>query len=105
MSNNISVVGRLGKDAELKQVGDNQVLEFSVGSDVGYGDKKSTNWFNAGVWGKSAVALEQYLKKGQQVVVHGELTLRKYITNEGVEGTSAEIKQCRVDLVGGKKEQ
>ena len=54
MSNNISLVGRLSKDPELKKVGDHELLELNIASDVGYGERKVTNWFKCQVWGKRA---------------------------------------------------
>jgi single-strand DNA-binding protein len=104
MSNNISFTGRLGRDSELKQVGQNDLLEFNVGNNVGFGDKKSTNWFKCSVWGNRAVTLEQYLTKGQEVFVCGELTLREYENKEGIKKISPEIRVNSVDFVGGKKE-
>lgn len=104
MSNTLVFAGRLGRDAELKTVGQNDLLEFTVANDVGWSDKKTTNWFRCAVWGKRATSLEQYMKKGQQVVVHGELTLREYTNKDGVAKTSAEVRVEKLDLVGGKDE-
>jgi single-strand DNA-binding protein len=104
MSNSISFTGRLARDSELKKVGQNDLLEFSVGNNVGWGDKKSTNWLKCASWGKQATALEQYLKKGQEVFVCGELTLREYEAKDGSKKISPEIRVNSVDFVGGKKE-
>lgn len=104
MSNNLSFSGRLGGDAELKEVAESQVLEFSVASDVGYGDKKTTNWFRCAIWGKRAEALEQYLKKGQQVFVTGSLTLREFTDKNDNERISPDVRVNELDLMGGKKE-
>ena len=77
MSNSISFVGRLGRDAEIKQIGDSSVCKFSVASDVGFGDKKITNWFFCDLWGKRGDALCQYLAKGTQVFIIGTLTIKE----------------------------
>lgn len=103
MANSISFDGRLGKDAELKEVGETHVLNFAVGSDTGFGEKKKTNWFNCAVWGKRASSLEQYMKKGQQVTVYGELSTREYEGKNG-KGVSLEVRVNEVSLQGGKKE-
>lgn len=102
--NSISVAGRLGKDSELRVVGENSVLNFNVGSDVGFGDKKKTLWFSCAVWGKRATSLEQYLKKGQAVTVFGQLSTREYTNKEGANVTSLEVNVNDVVLQGGKKE-
>jgi len=97
----MSFVGRLGSDAELKHVGDYSVLEFNVANNTGFGDKKNTNWFRCTIWGGRGEKLQSYLTKGKQVFVTGELTLRKYTTNDGAEKTSAEIKIDQVDFISG----
>ena len=103
MSAQITFVGRLGKDAELKQAGDREVLEFSAAVDSGYGEKKTTIWFKVSYWNK-ADKLLQYLTKGKQVFVAGELSLREYKTKDGESRTSAEVRANSIQLVGGKAE-
>ena len=104
LSNNLSLVGRVGKDSELKQVGQHQLLEFSLAGDTGFGDKKVTSWFNCAIWGDRAEKLEQHITKGKQVYVSGELTLRKYTSKAGKDGVSADLKVAQLDFVGGKEE-
>ena len=104
MSNSISFTGNLGKDAEIKQIGDNQLLEFSVANSVGYGTKKDTVWFKCALWGKRGEAIAQYMTKGTSVFVTGELSLRTYTNKEGVEKTSPEVRVNGVDFVGGKQD-
>jgi len=103
MSAQITFVGRLGKDAELKQAGDREVLEFSAAVDSGYGEKKTTIWFKVSYWNK-ADKLLQYLTKGKQVFVAGELSLREYRTKDGENKTSAEVRANSIQMVGGKSE-
>lgn len=100
MSNQIVVLGRLGKDAEKGNAGSTPMLKFSVGDTVGYGDKKSTNWWNCVLFGKQAEgALAQYLVKGAQVQIIGELKSREY---EGK--TYYDLNVSRVELVGGRQD-
>jgi len=103
MSNNISFSGYLGQDSELKTVGAGTVLAFTVANTVGFKDKKTTNWFNCSLWGANAQALQNFLKKGKQVLVHGELTIREYETKEGVKRTSNDVRVTNVELIGGKQ--
>lgn len=109
--NTISVSGRLGKDGELKTIGQGtQVLNFSIADDVGFGDKKTTQWFNCAIFGKRADALAKYLKKGMNVTAIGEFKIRTYQKNDGTTGHSLEINvdrlamQSRVEQVGGPGE-
>lgn len=100
MSNTISIVGRLGRDSERKNIGQSTLLEFNVGENVGYGDRKVTNWWSCKLWGKRAEGqLMDYLVKGASVVVFGEVTLRKH-----EDKMYPEINVTHVELVGQKSE-
>ena len=102
MPNNITIIGRLGKDAERKTAGSTALLEFSVGENVGFGDKQSTNWWKCALWGKQAEGfLADRLVKGAQVVVFGEVTQRKYTSAKG-DGISLDIRVQIVQLVSDK---
>jgi len=105
MSNNISVIGRLGRDGESKQAGSTALYEFTVADSQGYGDKKTTNWFKCQLWGKQAEsAVTQYLVKGAHVAIFGELTLREFVNKEGAKQISAEVRVNKIELLDGKQE-
>jgi len=75
----ITIAGRVGKDAENRQTqGGDNVTGFTVAVDDGYGQNKSTLWFDVSFWGKRGAAVSQYLKKGAQVTVTGDLGTREY---------------------------
>lgn len=40
----VTIAGRLGKDAELRQTNNTQVCGFSVAADTGFGDHKQSHW-------------------------------------------------------------
>lgn len=100
--NNIVIAGQLGKDSELKQVGQDNVLTFSVADSQGR--EKPAIWWNCQLWGKRAATLQQYLTKGQAVTVSGYVTQRAYTDKNGVEKVSQEVKVNDVALQG-KREQ
>lgn len=97
-------VSRLTRNSELKTVGENQILNFAVATDHGYGDKKTTTFVNCALFGKRGVTLAQYLTKGSQVCVHGEVFTREYQAKDGTTKTSLECRVSEIDLVGGKRE-
>ena len=76
--NTCTVEGRLPRYSVLKPVGDNMVSNFSIASDVGFGDRKTTLWIECAIWGKRGEALNKSLLKGQQVILVGELSTREY---------------------------
>ena len=102
MSNNFTALGRLAKDPELKTVGDSQVLEFRLASDVGFGERKSTNWLNCAIWGKRAESLKEHLSKGSQVVVYGVLTLREWEDKEQNKRLSPDVRVNELSFAGSK---
>ena len=101
MSNCIAFVGRIGSDPELKEVSGSSVLNFRIANDTGFGDRKNTNWFRCGYWGKRAVSIKDYLEKGKQIFIIGELTLREY-EKDGEKRFSPEVNVSSIDFVGGR---
>lgn len=75
---NIAIMGVIGRDAQLRQAGSENVCSFSVAVDDGFGQNKKTLWFDASLWGKRAVSLQQHLTKGKSVAVSGELSTREH---------------------------
>ena len=102
MSNVFSFTGTIGKDAEVKQLPSGMaVLNVSVATNVGFGDKQQTLWIRVALFGKRAEGqLQNYLKKGQQLFVSGELTQREYQAKDGTMKTALELNANVIDLVG-----
>jgi len=76
--NMCSFDGRIGKDAELKEVSGYKVCNFAIGTNVGYGDNKKTMWVDCALWGKQGEGAVKHLVKGQQIFVNGELSTKEY---------------------------
>jgi single-strand DNA-binding protein len=75
----ITIAGSLGKDAVAKTTQDGQqLLNFSVAVSGGFGDKKTTTWYDVTKWGKGGDKLAPYMLKGCRVAVCGELSTREY---------------------------
>ena len=106
MSNVFSFTGTVGRDAEVRYAPSGvAVLNVTVANNVGFGDKQQTLWIRVVLFGKRAEGqLQNYLKKGQQVFVSGELTQDEYKANDGTTKTSLALKANIIDLVGGRKE-
>jgi single-strand DNA-binding protein len=71
-----TVTGNLGKDAALRQAGNDNVLSFGVASEAKVKNEKVTTWVDCSIWGKRGEVLAQYLTKGSKVTVVGELSTR-----------------------------
>lgn len=96
--NVLTVTGNLGKDAQARNVNGTAVANFSVAVRSGYGDKEQTIWVDCALWGKQAESkLMDYLVKGQQVAVSGEMGTREH---EGK--TYITMRVNAIDLIGKK---
>lgn len=97
---NLTIAGRLTKDAETRQAGSDKVTGFSVAVDDRSGKDKSALFFDCSLWGKRGEALAQYLTKGTSVVVTGDLGTREHNGK-----TYLTVKADNVTLMGGGKDK
>ncbi|BCG63008.1 MAG: single-strand DNA-binding protein [Methyloprofundus sp.] len=107
MSNVFSFTGAIGRDAEVRSTPNGQtVLSFTVANNIGFGDRQKTLWVRVTLWGKRAEgSLQNYLKKGQQVFVSGELSQNEYQAQDGTTRTSLELNANIIDLLGKRNDQ
>ena len=106
MSNVFSFTGTIGKDAEVKYLPSGvAILTVSVANNISYGDKQKTNWLRVSLFGKRAEGqLKDYLVKGQQVFVSGELSQQEWKAQDGTEKVSLEVNANIIDLIGKRIE-
>lgn len=98
--NCLCVSGNIGKDAVVRKTGEHSVAGFSLAMKSGYGEKAQTIWLDCSLWGKQAESgLVHYLKKGQFVVLSGELGTREH------EGKTYLTLRVNDVTLGGKPEQ
>jgi single-strand DNA-binding protein len=94
---NLTIAGRLTKDATTRDAGSDKVTGFSVAVDDRNGKEKTTLFFDCSIWGKRGESLAQYLTKGTSVTASGDLGTREY---EGK--TYLTLRVDQVTLQGGK---
>ena len=109
--NKVILIGRLGKDPEVKTVGSegNKVAEVSLATSETYkdraGEKQSkTEWHKCIFWGNIAGVIEQYLKKGSQIAVEGKIEYRTYEDKDGAKRYVTEIKCTGMTMLDTKGE-
>jgi len=106
MFNQMTLVGRAGADAEKRYTEKGTaVASVNVATDVGWGDNKSTQWFKVTLWGKLAENVSEYITKGKQIFVQGELTASEWTTNEGQQRTTLEVNADTIKLLGSQQER
>ncbi|MGZ7033042.1 MAG: single-stranded DNA-binding protein, partial [Thermoanaerobaculia bacterium] len=90
MINKVILVGRLGKDPEIRSTpSGTSVARFSLATDEKFTDRNGekqerTEWHNIVAWGKLAEICGQYLKKGKLVYVEGRIQSREYEGRDGI---------------------
>ena len=73
----ITITGRLTRDAQHKSTTQSEFCAFSVAADDGFGDNKTTLFFDCTKWGKGAAKLTEFLQKGTAVTVSGSLGMKE----------------------------
>lgn len=103
--NQITIIGRAGRDAELRYTLDGTaVASFSLavrdGKDKATGEER-TMWFRVSCWRGLAEIAHQYVTKGKQVAVIGSVSARLYDDRDGKPAVSLEVTADRLELLGG----
>ena len=97
--NKVLLIGRLGADPEIKQmVNGKNVARLSLATSQSWKDKNTgekkekTEWHRVVVFNEGLVnVVQQYLKKGAQVYIEGQLQTRKWTDNNGIDKYTTEV--------------
>jgi single-strand DNA-binding protein len=98
----VTVMGHLGKNPEMKEVGQHKAVKFSLAVTKKRKDKDHTEWFNVVAWNKTAELCQKYLQKGDQVLVVGELETREYEDKQGQKQRWTDLNISNVQFVKTK---
>ena len=89
LRNSVRLVGNLGMDPEVKNFDANKKLaKVAIATNESYKNDKGekiveTQWHNLILWGTQAKLAEEYLKKGDEVVIEGKLATSNYTDKDG----------------------
>ena len=75
------IAGNVGNVKEVKDVGGDKVLNFSVAVDNGKdknGEKRDASWWDCALWGKRAESLAPYIQKGSKLALSGRPSARAH---------------------------
>ena len=90
---------RLGKDAELKQAGQTEILSLYAAYDVGFGDKKKAQWIGLTMFGKRAAQVAHMMTKGTLIMATmDDVQVEEYNGKSYLKAKLVEFK-----FAGGKK--
>jgi single-strand DNA-binding protein len=95
MLNNITIMGRLTRDPELRRTQNGiAVTSFSIACDRDYkpeNGERETDFIDCVAWRGTAEFVQKYFAKGRMAVVSGRLQIRPWTDKDGNKRRSAEI--------------
>ncbi len=98
----IQIIGNLGKDAETIMLNDQPVTKLIVATNrktVGTGGEiqEQTTWWNCTA-NHVTDKLKEYLKRGKQVYIQGDLRTRIYTSGNGQPSISLDVRVTKIEL-------
>ena len=104
MINNVSIVGRITHDLELRKTStDKSVCEFSVA--VNRIGQDTTDFITCQVWNKQAENLVKYCEKGCLIGIEGCLRIDQYKDKENKTRTKTYVLANKVSFLQTKKQE
>lgn len=104
MLNKMILQGRFVKDLEKKESSTGVVVcNFTLAWSKRYRDREYTLFLNCVAFGSTAEFITKYFKKGDMVIVEGELVSRNYEDSQGNKRYGTEMKIDEVHFCERKK--
>lgn len=108
MLNQITIMGRLTKDPELRRTGSGvAVTSYTVAVDRDFGQdgKKETDFIDCVAWRQTGEFVSKYFTKGSMIVVSGRLQIRSWTDKDGGKRRTAEVVTDNVYFGDSKKSE
>lgn len=106
--NKAILVGHLGSDPEIREVGDKLVVNVSLATSETFtknGEKqKSTEWHRLVFWSPLAEIVDKYLGKGDLIYVEGKISTRQYEAKDGGTKSVTEIRVFQMQMLQTQKQ-
>lgn len=102
--NNVTLIGRLTRDPEVRYNNDLAIARFSIainrmpGRD---GQDRGADFINIVVFGRQAENCERFLEKGRQVAIQGRIQTGSYTNKDGNTVYTTDVVADRVEFLGG----
>jgi len=107
--NKVILLGHLGADPELRYTqSGTAVANIRLATNESFVDKATgerterTDWHRVVAWGKLAEIVGQYLTKGRQIYVEGQLQTRQWQDKEGNTRYTTEVRASDLVMLGGR---
>jgi single-strand DNA-binding protein len=108
--NKVFLIGRLGRDPELKYTsGGTPLARFTLATDEVFRDRsgeqqRRTEWHTIVAWSRLAEICGEYLTKGKQVYIEGSIRSRQWEDQSGNKRTSYDIVARQMTMLGSRAE-
>lgn len=107
MLNNVTLIGRLAKNAEIRYTPSNKAYaSFSLAVQREYKNvdgNYDTDFINIAMWGQIAETIKKYTQKGDLIAIRGRLQTRNYENSEGKKVYITEVVADKVTFLQQKK--
>ncbi len=112
MLNQVQLIGRVGKDPEIRYAPSGAaVASFSLATTETWKDKQSgekkerTEWHNIVIWGKLAeIVVAQYVHKGDLLFLQGSIRTEKWQDKQGQDRYTVKINCDQLKMLGSKRD-
>jgi len=105
------IVGNVGRDPELRYTQSGvAVCDFSVAVSRKWTDKNTnearekTIWFRVTAWRALAETCNEFVRKGMQVMVTGEVDASAYVGQDGEARASLDLTAQNVQFLGSRED-
>jgi single-strand DNA-binding protein len=105
MVNAVMLVGRAGKDPEMRYFESGRVkTTFSLAVNRPTKERE-TDWFDIELWGRQAEVAGEYVRKGSLVGIEGRLDFSRWTDDGGVRHIRPVIHGSNLRLLGSKSDR
>lgn len=110
--NRVTLLGNVGRDPELRYLDSGEAKALvSLATTEKWKDKETgeqreaTEWHRLNFFRRQAEVVGEYVRKGDQLLVEGKITTKKWTDKNGVEKYTTEIQVQSFQLLGGHREE
>jgi single-strand DNA-binding protein len=102
--NNVSVIGNLATEVEVREAGEKQVSKFLLAVDR-YSRDGGADFVGVSAWDRQGELCAQYLSKGRRVAIEGYIRSHSWEDDQGKRRRDVEIVARRVEFLSGARDE
>ncbi len=105
--NKVELIGRLTKDAELKESGENKYTRLNVAVNRRFKNEDGeydADFISCVAWNKTAELIVEHFKKGSEIGIEGRIQTGSYEKENGDKVYTTDVIVENITFIGSKKE-